>query len=99
MGVPPSTTAPRRTGARREPDHTGVRGLPVLPGLGDPVSDRFLPAEGLTLAHGSVAALCLTCLTATSPREEQPQPEAHSPATGENVPTARRWIGPQPAPR
>jgi hypothetical protein len=60
---------------------------------------RFLPAEGLTLAHGSVAALCLTCLTATSPREEQPQPEAHSPATGENVPTARRWIGPQPAPR
>jgi hypothetical protein len=57
---------------------------------------HLLPAEGL---NHSVGALCLTCLTATSPREEQLPPEAHSPATGKNVPTARRWIGHQPAPR
>jgi hypothetical protein len=51
-----------------------------------------------------VGVLCLTCLTATSPREERPPPQAHSPAgsrpaTGDDVPTARRWIGSQPAPR
>ena len=60
---------------------------------------RLLPVEGLTLAHGSVGALCLTCLTATSPSEEQPPAEAHSPATGEDVPTPGRPIGDQPAPR
>jgi hypothetical protein len=32
------------------------------------------------LAHGSVAALCLTCLTATRPHEEQSPPQAHRPA-------------------
>lgn len=73
-------------------------------GQAEALCGRSLPAEGLTLTHGSAEALCLTCLAGTGPREERPQPEAPGPrnprpATGGDLRTAAAPIGDQPARR
>jgi hypothetical protein len=71
-------------------------------GQAEALCGRSLPAEGLTLTHGSAVALRLACLAGTGPREKRPQPEAHGPgkprpATGDDLRAAARPIGDQPA--
>lgn len=67
-------------------------------GQAEALCGRSLPAEGLTLTHGCAGALCMTCLAGTGPHEPEAHgPENQRPTTGDDLRTAARPIGDQPA--